>query len=234
MTTETKEVLRFTLNERIQHILLMICILMLMLTGLSLRFADTEFGRAIIALEGGMASRGFLHRIASVGLIGLWCYHALYVTFSDRGHAQLMAIRPGIQDVKDVFATLKDRLGFAAQTVRFGRFDFRQKFQYWAVALGVATMTGTGIVLWFESEAMAVMPKWVMDLAQIFHSGEGLLIFVVLFVWHLYDAHLRPDVFPMDRTWLTGKLTVEELKDRHPLEYERLFGDQPKGKEGTL
>jgi len=79
-------------------------------------------------------------------------------------------------------------------------------------------------VLWFETQSMAVFPKWVFDLTQVIHSSEGLLIFVVLFLWHLYDAHLRPGVFPMDRTWLTGKLTREELQERHPREYERLFG----------
>ena len=234
MTVEKKEVLRFTVNERIQHFALMICVLILMITGLSLRFADTEFGRVVIELEGGMASRGLWHRIASVGLMALWFYHALYVTFTDRGHAQLMAIRPAVRDFRNAVIILKNRFGLTNQEAKFDRFDCRQKFQYWAVALGVISMTLTGIVLWFESEAMAVMPKWVVDLTQIVHSSEGMLIFFVLFVWHLYDAHLRPNVFPMDRSWLTGKMTVEELKDRHPLEYERLFGDQPEQKEASL
>jgi len=226
MTNGTREVVRFTLNERLQHLMLMICVLLLMVTGLSLRFADTEFGQAVIALEGGMASRGLLHRIASIGLILLWVYHAFYVTFTDRGHSQLMAICPKVRDFGDVVRTMKYRLGAASEGARFDRFDFRQKFQYWAVALGVVSMTLTGFVLWFESESMAVMPKWIVDLTRIVHSSEGLLIFIVLFLWHLYDAHFRPGVFPMDRTWLTGKLTLEELRTRHPLEYDRLFGDE--------
>lgn len=226
MTDSSKEVLRFSLNERIQHLVLMACILVLIVTGLSLRFVDTAFGQAIITLEGGMASRGVLHRVASVGLILLWIYHALYVVFTERGHNQLMAICPGIQDFRDLAKTMRFSLGAAAEDARFGRFDFRQKFQYWAVAFGATTMSLTGLVLWFESESMAVMPKWVIDLTQIVHSEEGLLIFVVLFLWHVYDTHLRPGVFPMDRTWLTGKLTVEELRKRHPLEYNQLFGNR--------
>jgi formate dehydrogenase subunit gamma len=231
MSQEIKDVLRFTLNERIQHFVLMVFVLVLMITGLSLRFAETGFGRTIIDLEGGMASRGFIHRVASVGVLVLWFYHALYVTFTDRGHAQLMAMCLRVQDFKDMVCSIKFRLGMVSDGPRFGQFDFRQKLQYWAVALGVVSMTLTGIILWFESESMAVMPKWVIDLTQIVHSGEGLLIFVVLFIWHLYDAHLRPGVFPMDWTWLTGKLTVEELKARHPLEYDRLFETDSKNKE---
>jgi cytochrome b subunit of formate dehydrogenase len=38
MSHEIKEVLRLTLNERIQHLVLMVFVLVLMITGLSLRF----------------------------------------------------------------------------------------------------------------------------------------------------------------------------------------------------
>ena len=224
MTDRTEAVLRLSMNERIQHLALMICVLVLMATGLSLRFADTWFGRAVIALEGGIEARGFLHRMSAVGLILLCTYHALYAIFTERGHGQLMAILPGLQDFRDLVTALKFSLGATEEGPRFGRFDFRQKFQYWAVALGATLMVLTGMVLWFESESMAVMPKWIIDVTRISHSGEGLLIFVVLFLWHLYDTHLRPGIFPMDGSWVTGRLTVEELKERHPMEYERLFG----------
>ena len=224
MKDRKERVVRFSLNERLQHLVLMISVIVLVVTGLSLRFADTWLGRAVIIAEGGIEARGLLHRIAAVGLMLLWAYHALYVVFTEWGHHQFMRILPRIQDMRDLVATLKFNLGTAPEAPRFGLFNFRQKFQYWAVALGVWTMVLTGLVLWFRSESMAVMPKWVVDVAQIVHSGEGLLIFVVLFLWHLYDTHLRPGVFPMDRTWLRGWLTVEELKERHPLEYERRFG----------
>jgi formate dehydrogenase subunit gamma len=216
-------VLRFTLNERLQHLALMICVILLVITGLSLRFADTWLGRAIISLEGGIEARGLLHRAGAIGLILLSAYHFLYVVFTERGHGQLMAIRPTGRDFHDLLATMKMNLGMNSAVPRFDRFDFRQKFQYWAVGLGVLSMVFTGLVLWFESPSMAVLPKWVFDLTQVIHSSEGLLIFVVLFLWHIYDAHLRPGVFPMDRTWLTGRLTRKELQERHPREYERLF-----------
>ena len=128
--------------------------------------------------------------------------------------------------MRDLIGAVKLNLGSAICGPRFGRFDFRQKFQYWAVAVGATMMTPTGLVLWFESESMAVMPKWVIDVTRVVHSGEGLLVFVVLFVWHLYDTHLRPGIFPMDGSWITGRITLEELKSRHPLEYERLAQEQ--------
>ena len=216
--------LRFNINERLQHGLLMLATILLMLTGLSLRFADTGFGRAVIDFEGGMEARGLLHRAAAVVTIVLCVYHMLYVVFTERGHRQLMAMKIGMQDVRDLVQAVRYNFGRSEEAPRFGRYDYRQKAQYWAVALAMDTMVVTGLMLWFESVAMAVMPKWAIDLAQIAHSGEGLLIFVALFVWHLYDSHLRSGMFPMDASWLTGTVTRQDLKRRHRREYDTLYG----------
>ena len=215
-----EEVVRLSLNERLQHLALLVCVLVLMITGLALRYADTWLGQAVITLEGGMAARGVLHRAASLGLLLLWVYHAGYVVFTRRGHDQLMELMPGWQDLRDLGMVLRHNLGGGGESPRFGRFDFRQKFQYWAVALGVTAMVPTGFVLWFENQAMAALPKWVVDLARVVHSGEGLVIFLVLFIWHLYDTHLRPEVFPMDWSWLTGRITRKQWRERHPRDYE--------------
>ena len=224
-----EEVMRLTLNERLQHLALMVCVLVLMVTGLALRYADTWLGRGIIALEGGMEARGLLHRVASLGLMLLWLYHAGYVVFTRRGHDQLMEILPCRQDLRDLGALLRQNLGGRGAPPRFGRFDFRQKFQYWAVALGVTAMVPTGFLLWFESQAMAALPKWIMDLARVVHSGEGLVIFLVLFLWHLYDTHLRPEVFPMDQSWLTGRMSRKQWQERHAREYEETGREEEKG-----
>lgn len=69
---------------------------------------------------------------------------------------------------------------------------------------------------------MILVPKWAVDVAQIVHSYEALLAFLAILIWHLYHVHLNPEVFPMSRVWLTGKISEQELKEHHPLEYERL------------
>ena len=225
MTCTDHTVLRFTVNERLQHLVLMVCTILLVITGLSLRFADTDFGRTMVELGGGIEARGYLHRLAAVGLMFLWVYHVLYVMFTERGHGQLMAIMPRARDFTDMARALGHSLGTGAELPGAGRFNSRQKLQYWAVGLAVASMVLTGLVMWFATAAMAILPKWVLDLALVIHSGEALLIFLVLFVWHLYDAHLRPGVFPMDRSWITGRLSRDELQRRHPREFSRLFGN---------
>ena len=96
--------------------------------------------------------------------------------------------------------------------------------RYWGATLGSLIMIATGLILWFETQSMAVLPKWVMDVTAVVHGYQGLLIFLVLFLWHMYITHLNPRNFPMNRTWLTGRITLGRLKEDHPLEYERLKG----------
>jgi len=51
---------------------------------------------------------------------------------------------------------------------------------------------------------------------------------VFILFWHFYNEHLKPEVFPMSWLWVTGKMSTEEMKHKHPLEYELRFG---KGKQ---
>jgi hypothetical protein len=60
------------------------------------------------------------------------------------------------------------------------------------------------------------------------HSDEALLAIVFILIFHFYNEHLRPDVFPMNWMWLTGKMPIEQLKHHHPAEYDQLYGDKNK------
>jgi cytochrome b subunit of formate dehydrogenase len=213
---------RFTLNERVQHTLLMASTLILLITGFSLLFHDWAVGRWLLWLEGGVEGRGLIHRWAAVILMGVYGYHAVYILFTERGHAQFMQMRPRGQDVRDGLQMVRVNLGQSVERPAFDRFDYRQKFQYWAFAIAGGTMVLSGLALWFATEAMAVMPKWMFDLLAVLHGRESILIFLLLFVWHLYDVHLRPEVFPMDWSWITGRISPSDLKTRHRAEYERL------------
>ena len=213
---------RFTLNERLQHLCLMLSTLVLLITGFSLLFHDVWIGRWLLWLEGGVQGRGLIHRWAAGALMAVCGYHVLTILFTERGHAQFMQMRPRGQDVRDFVRVMQWNLGRPVPRPAFDRFDYRQKFQYWAYGVASATMVLSGLALWFATEAMAVMPKWLFDLLAVLHGRESVVIFLVLFLWHLYDVHLRPEVFPMDWSWITGRISLEDLQERHPREYERL------------
>ena len=50
------------------------------------------------------------------------------------------------------------------------------------------------------------------------------LIFVVLILWHLYDVHLAGGNFPMNPSWLTGKMKASVYHRQHRSEAD---GDAP-------
>jgi hypothetical protein len=79
----------------------------------------------------------------------------------------------------------------------------------------------TGFMLWFENLTLQYFPKWVTDLATIVHYYEAWLATLAILVWHIYFVVFNPDVYPMNWTWLTGRIPEEMFRHEHPREYER-------------
>jgi formate dehydrogenase subunit gamma len=65
------------------------------------------------------------------------------------------------------------------------------------------------------------LPGELIPAAQVAHSNEGLLAFLVVLIWHIYNAHLNPDVFPMDLSIFSGRISKERMMKEHPLEQAR-------------
>ncbi|MDI6809275.1 MAG: cytochrome b/b6 domain-containing protein [Candidatus Eisenbacteria bacterium] len=218
-----KEVLRFSRGQRIQHIILFSSLIVLALTGLALRFHENLVARTLIALEGGIELRGLIHRIAAAALLLVVAGHFIQILFGERGHREFMAIVPRAKDIRNSWTALKHNMGISKERPMYDRYTGLQKLQYWAVVLGVGIMILTGFLLWFPSQAMAVMPKWLMDITLIVHGYQGTLVFMVLFLWHLYNVHVRFGRPFFNWAWLTGRIPLSELKEIHPAEYERLL-----------
>ena len=50
-------------------------------------------------------------------------------------------------------------------------------------------MITTGIILLLKVWKIAMLfPKWLWDITNLVHSFEGMIIFLVLFLWHLYGT----------------------------------------------
>lgn len=213
---------RMNLQVRGQHFALMVSVTLLILTGLALLYRDSAFGRLLIALEGGFEARGTIHRVAAALLIATAFYHILYILFSRHGHEEFMQMLLRAQDFKDYGAALLYDLGLRSEKPLLDRYSYREKFQYWAFALFVVIMIVSGFILWFHDWFFGILPKWAFDVAIAVHSGTGTLILIVLTLWHLYVVHLSPGRFPIDWSFWDGKISERQLKEEHPLEYQRL------------
>jgi formate dehydrogenase subunit gamma len=226
-----REFERLSLNQRIQHIILISSFTLLVLTGMPIRYADSPVSATMVRMMGGVTIRGALHRFGALMLIGVCVYHLFYVLFSAKGREDLGELTPSIKDAKDLMQMLKYYFGLADKKPKFGRFNYIEKFEYLAMGWGSLVMAATGLVLWFENQAMMVFPKWVLDVAGIVHSYEALLAFLAIVIWHFYHVHLNPESFPMSRIWLTGKITEHELRELHPLEYEKVTAKERRGED---
>lgn len=201
----------------------MLSSIVLGVSGFALLWHSTEVAKMIISIGGGYTGRAYIHRIAAIILIfdGLW--HLLYILFSKDAHNEFLKIIPSFSDFKELAKAVSYYLSNNKEFPKFKKFNFIQKFQYWGVVLGMMIMILSGLALWFKDISMMILPKWAMDVLLTLHGREGLLAFLVLFLWHQYNVHLNPSVFPMDKIWLTGRISEDRLKKEHYLEYEEII-----------
>jgi formate dehydrogenase subunit gamma len=232
-----KEYLRFGISFRIQHWVLLGSCIILIITGLPLKFHETAWARFFFGLTGGVRNSGLIHRIGAVGLGFVAVYHVIYTFFSREGKHNFKELIPRPKDFLDFFTMVKYFLGISKRKPRFGRFSYVEKFDYWAVYWGMVIMLGSGTILWFHNQILRVLPKFVADIAREAHSDEGLLATLAIIIWHFYNVHLNPDNFPMNWTWITGRMTESQMQHHHPIEYEKMTGAklsrEMKGIEGT-
>lgn len=221
-----REFLRFSLNFRLQHVTLLSSCVVLILTGLPIKFHDTSWAAFMFDLMGGIQNSSLLHRIGAVGLIGVALYHMAYLAVFAEGRRNFLALIPGPRDLRDLVQMIRYFLGRTSERPRFGRFSYVEKFDYWAVYWGIVVMVGSGLLLWFENLTLSAFPKYILDIAKEAHSDEALLATLAIIIWHFYNVHFNPRKFPMNRVWLTGKLSEEEMLEEHPLEYEQLVRDE--------
>ncbi len=216
--------LRMNLAERIQHWLLFISFSILVITGFMLKFPNAAWV-VLIRQVGGQSIfelRSFLHRSAAVILLLDSLYHLYYIIFTKRGRGFIKDIILRRQDVKDLLQTLLYNLGINPSKPKFGRFNYIEKIEYWALIWGMGIMFSTGVALWFENQFMGWFSKLFLDVSETIHYFEAWLAFLAIVVWHLYYVIFNPDVYPMNFAWLTGKLTREEMEKEHPLELESM------------
>lgn len=218
-----REFERFSWNFRAQHMVLLASCLILIITGLPLKFHEARFSQIFFDLVGGVQMSTLIHRIGAVGLIAVGAYHLFYLVAVREGRRNFWELLPWPKDVTDFFQMLRYFLGKSDEKPRFGRFSYVEKFDYWAVYWGMVIMIGSGLILWFLETSLRFLPKFAADIAREAHSDEGLLATLAIIIWHFYNVHLNPEHFPMNWTWWTGAVSEEEMRMHHPLEYEELI-----------
>ena len=215
---------RFSLNVRIQHWVMAVSVIILVITGMPIKFSNAAFSGFILKLLGGIEVSRILHRIGATGLILVSIYHLFFIIFTREGRRNFKLMIPTPKDAADILMNIRYFLGLSREKPKFGRYSYVEKFDYWAVYWGCIIMICSGTVLWFNNFFMHNFPLLVQHIAKIMHSDEALLATLAIVFWHMYNAHLNPSKFPANMVIFTGKLSEEEMIEEHPLEYEQLTG----------
>ena len=226
---EEKQFLRFKRLNRVLHIVMIVSFMSLALTGMTLKFAYTGWAAFLSHLFGGFESAGYIHRLAAVAMIGIFVAHAVdIVRMKKRYYASWLSFIFGPdsmvfnkKDLRDLIGNFKWFIGRGPRPA-YGRWTYWEKFDYFAVFWGIAVIGSTGLMLWFPEFFTRFMPGWFLNVATIIHSDEALLAVGFIFTVHFFNTHLRPEKFPMDIVVFTGRMTLDELKEDKPAEYEAL------------
>lgn len=228
------DVIRFSLRQRLEHASVLVLFAALAVTGFPQKFADAAWAPPVVDALGGIQTVRWVHRAAGLLFTALAVSHLASAVLDAARKRSSLAMVPTRQDFLDARTMLRYYLRLGTERARFDRFDYREKFEYWGLVFGALIMSGTGLVLLFPIHFANWLAGELIPVAKVAHSQEGLMAFLVVLTWHLYNAHLAPEVFPYNPSIFTGRISREHLREDHPLEYERLFPEPAPAPAGAV
>ncbi len=242
---EQKFFFRFSVHQRLQHVILFSTIIILALTGFPLRHPDEAWARPLYDLMGGTALAPTIHRTAGSIVLILFIYHTIYwirLFYINRIKPLIktrtlnpwtfikailsMEMMPNLKDLKDFLHAWKYLLYFTNVPPQHDRFSWREKFDYFAPYWGIPILGPAGILLWWRDEVSHYLPGIVLNAAYIMHTDEALLAVLFLFFVHWYNVHYAPEKFPAATVWVTGYLSEEEMIHEHYAEYVQVMKEE--------
>jgi cytochrome b subunit of formate dehydrogenase len=236
---------RFVPFERFLHFLVVTSFLLLVITGMPLKFYYTNWARALFALLGGADVARSLHHF---GALITFLYFGLHIgsllaktirnpaALRDpkTGQIQIARIWPALFGPDSMVPTLQDGRDFVAHQKwffgkgakpQFDRWTYWEKFDYFAVFWGVFAIGLSGLIMWFPQFFSRFMPGWIINIALIVHSDEALLAAGFIFTIHFFNTHFRLEKFPMDTVIFSGRISKTELLHERKRWYDRLVAN---------
>jgi len=217
------------------HLLATVCVLGLALTGLPLKFSQQPWVVASMALFGGPHTAGFLHRVFAVVLIGIALFHGISFLIRSGKPTQHLRKRilgpnsllPSMGDLRQFGSMLRWLLDRGSRPA-LDQWSYREKFDYWALAVTIGALAISGLFLWFPTFFARFLSGYWLNVAMVVHSDAGLVAIGFFLMIHIFNSGIRKAGFPINDVMFTGRFSEKEFKEERSAQYERL------AKDGTL
>lgn len=251
----TGDLPRYSVHIVIQHLLIFVTFIVLSGTGLPLYFSDLSWAQYLITLFGGIDLAREIHKVAAFTMMFASAYHIVTIVGGTLGKIftgkfdYRRTIIPTLKDLSDLFQDIKYFMGFAPYRPKMEKFMYKQKAHYLAILWGSFVLMAAGSALLFPDVVARLFPdtitkilptgivdevafpSFLQSLARLMHADEAVMALIVIAFWHWLNVHLVPGRFPLQWSFLTGKITREHQLEEHFLEYLRNLQEIPEERE---
>jgi formate dehydrogenase subunit gamma len=216
---------RFDINQIIQHWGMMTSFIILVLTGLPMKFYESAISKWWVSLWGGIEVIRSVHHFFAWVIVFVCIYHLVYLGYSTLILRKPFPrkIIPNPQDFVNLYREMLYFFGIKKGKPQYDRFNWREKFDYWAIFWGMPVMAISGFVLMFPAFVTTYLPGWIIPVSFVAHSDEAMLALLWIFMVHLFFNHLVPGIFPLNKSIFTGKVSKKRYQEDHPLEYNEMI-----------
>jgi formate dehydrogenase subunit gamma len=215
-----EQIRRFSPGRILEHSLHVAIFAVLVATGLSQRFYLLDCSQWLILHMGGIDAVRLIHRFAGAVCCAAVTIHLAVAAIGmvrRRWQPTMLITR---KDFTDVIHDLKYYLNLESFPARSGKYNYKQKFEYWAILSGTLLMMMTGFILWFPVAVTKYLPGQIIPAAKVLHTNEAMVVVLIISIWHIYNSVFSPEVFPLDTSIFTGYVSRERMLREHPDELQ--------------
>ena len=208
---------RLGLWQRVQHIWMIITFVICAFTGIVMHLANNPYWRELYTSRETFVTVHILSGVAMGVLVILHFtqYSVEAILAKIRGESitkkyPMLEIY-SFRFLRELGKTLLYTLTPKVKKEPYGKYNPEQLFEYWGVYWGIAILGVPGIVMAIYGPGVLNGVMWVM------HFKEAILAIVFLLMVHIAYTHFRPSVFPLDPTFIYGRMPMRRIREEHEL-----------------
>ena len=149
---------RFSLVDRVEHLLVLLSFTTLAITGLVQKFALNAVSIAIVRFWGGIENVRTTHHAAATVLMVIVVFHLIELGYKAFVLRVRLTMLPSFQDAKDAWTAFAYNVGLSKKRPQVGRYGFDEKAEYWAFVWGILIMAVTGFMMWNPVTTVRLLP----------------------------------------------------------------------------